>query len=123
MEQLRAELSLLGEKLSRVECVSEKADTALWSLYDSQETHAADGAVSPRRAWPGSWHGKSDAGAQRYRAYAGRLRRDDPKNIGPMCCCLSVYAACRLKRRPNAGTLGTAERPDRRGAAGLASSG
>lgn len=36
MEQLRAELShLLGEKLSRVECVSEKADTALWSLYDS----------------------------------------------------------------------------------------
>ncbi|MFP2385364.1 YcbJ family phosphotransferase [Enterobacter ludwigii] len=37
MEQLRAELShLLGEKLSRVECVNEKADTALWSLYDSQ---------------------------------------------------------------------------------------
>lgn len=35
MEQLRAELShLLGEKLSRVECVSEKIDTALWSLYD-----------------------------------------------------------------------------------------
>lgn len=37
MEQLRAELShLLGEKLSRVERVNEKADTALWSLYDSQ---------------------------------------------------------------------------------------
>ena len=37
MEQLRAELShLLGEKLSRAEGVSEKADTALWSLYDSQ---------------------------------------------------------------------------------------
>ena len=37
MEQLRAELShLLGEQLSRVECVNEKADTALWSLYDSQ---------------------------------------------------------------------------------------
>ena len=36
MEQLRAELShLLGEKLSRLECISEKADTALWSLYDS----------------------------------------------------------------------------------------
>ena len=36
MEQLRAELShLLGEKLSRIECVNEKADTALWSLYDS----------------------------------------------------------------------------------------
>lgn len=37
MEQLRAELShLLGEKLSRIECVNEKADSALWSLYDSQ---------------------------------------------------------------------------------------
>ena len=37
MEQLRAELShLLGEKLSRVECISEKPDTALWALYDSQ---------------------------------------------------------------------------------------
>lgn len=37
MEQLRAELShLLGEKLSRVECVSEKVDTSLWSLYDGQ---------------------------------------------------------------------------------------
>ena len=37
MEQLRTELShLLGEKLSRVECVSEKAATALWSLYDAQ---------------------------------------------------------------------------------------
>ena len=37
MEQLRSELShLLVEKLSRVECVSEKIDTALWSLYDSE---------------------------------------------------------------------------------------
>ncbi|MBS0852278.1 YcbJ family phosphotransferase [Enterobacter sp. JGM127] len=37
MEQLRVELShLLGEKLSRVECVHERADTTLWSLYDSQ---------------------------------------------------------------------------------------
>ncbi|KFC09127.1 putative protein kinase [Trabulsiella guamensis ATCC 49490] len=37
MEQLRAELShLLGERLSRVECVSEKPDSALWALYDSQ---------------------------------------------------------------------------------------
>lgn len=37
MEQLRAELShLLGEKLSRMECVNEKADTALWALYDGQ---------------------------------------------------------------------------------------
>lgn len=37
MEQLRTELSyLLGEKLSRVECVGEKSATALWSLYDAQ---------------------------------------------------------------------------------------
>ena len=37
MEQLRTELShLLGEKLSRVECVSEKPSSALWSLYDAQ---------------------------------------------------------------------------------------
>ena len=37
MEQLRTELShLLGEKLSRVECVSEQAATALWFLYDAQ---------------------------------------------------------------------------------------
>lgn len=37
MEQLRAELShLLGETLSRVECVSEQSDSALWSLYDVQ---------------------------------------------------------------------------------------
>ncbi len=36
MQQLRAELShLLGEQLSRIECISEKPDTALWSLYDS----------------------------------------------------------------------------------------
>ncbi|AFJ47587.1 YcbJ family phosphotransferase [Shimwellia blattae] len=36
MEQLRNELShLLGERLSRMECVSEKTDSTLWSLYDS----------------------------------------------------------------------------------------
>jgi len=38
MEQLRAELShLLGEKLSRIECVNEKADTALF-LKSSRTT-------------------------------------------------------------------------------------
>ena len=37
MEQLRAELShLLGESLSRVECINEQTDTALWSLYDAE---------------------------------------------------------------------------------------
>ncbi|WP_276641450.1 YcbJ family phosphotransferase [Siccibacter turicensis] len=40
MDRLRAELShLLGEKLSRLECINEKADSTLWSLYDS-EGHA-----------------------------------------------------------------------------------
>lgn len=37
MEQLRVELShLLGESLSRVECINEQTDTALWSLYDAE---------------------------------------------------------------------------------------
>ncbi|MDF7681273.1 YcbJ family phosphotransferase [Enterobacteriaceae bacterium ESL0689] len=37
MEQLRRELShLLGEKLSRMECVSENPSSTLWSLYDVQ---------------------------------------------------------------------------------------
>ena len=37
MEQLRAELShLLGEKLSRVECVNHRPDSSLWSLYDAE---------------------------------------------------------------------------------------
>lgn len=36
MERLRNELShLLGERLSRLECVSDKIDSTLWSLYDS----------------------------------------------------------------------------------------
>ncbi|PPK20914.1 hypothetical protein CSC88_27290, partial [Klebsiella pneumoniae] len=34
MEKLRTELShLLGEKLSRVDCVNEQAATAQWFLY------------------------------------------------------------------------------------------
>lgn len=37
MERLRAELShLLGESLSRLECISNKPGSALWSLYDSE---------------------------------------------------------------------------------------
>ena len=36
MELLRKELShLLGEKLSRIECINEQSNSALWSLYDS----------------------------------------------------------------------------------------
>ncbi len=66
MEQLRTELShLLGEKLSRVECVSEQAATALWFLYDAQETRCRCWReVSPRPAWRGSWHGRSRPSAR-----------------------------------------------------------
>lgn len=60
MEQLRAELShLLGEQLSRVECVNEKADTSLWSLYDSHGNPMplmARSFSSP--VSPDSWRGK-----------------------------------------------------------------
>lgn len=60
MEQLRAELShLLGEKLSRIECVNEKADTALWALYDSRGNPMplmARSFSTPRKL--DSWHGK-----------------------------------------------------------------
>lgn len=60
MEQLRAELShLLGEKLSRIECVNEKADTALWALYDSQGNPMplmARSFSAPGK--PDNWHGK-----------------------------------------------------------------
>ena len=80
MEQLRAELShLLGEKLSRVECVNEKADTALWSLYDSQGNPMplmARSFTSPGVAR--QLAGNVDAGAGRDCPYADGLRRDDP---------------------------------------------
>lgn len=60
MEQLRAELShLLGEKLSRIECVNEKVDTALWSLYDSQGNPMPLMARSfTTQVWRSSWLGK-----------------------------------------------------------------
>ncbi len=61
MEQLRAELShLLGEKLSRMECVSEKPDSALWTLYDSRGNPMPLMARSfTTRGWHNSWRGKS----------------------------------------------------------------
>ena len=59
MEQLRAELShLLGEKLSRIECVNEKADTALWALYDSQGNPMPLMARSFSTPGKDNWHGK-----------------------------------------------------------------
>ena len=81
MEQLRAELShLLGEKLSRVECVNEKADTALWSLYDSQGNPMplmARSFTSPARRQTAGLE-NVDAGAGRDSPYADGLWRDDP---------------------------------------------
>ncbi|VED52355.1 Uncharacterised protein [Raoultella terrigena] len=60
MEQLRTELShLLGEKLSRVECVSEKPLTALWALYDAQGNPLPLLARSfTRPALRASWRGR-----------------------------------------------------------------
>ena len=70
MEQLRTELShLLGEKLSRVECISEKPSSALWSLYDAQGNPLpllARSFTTPGRCPPAGVE-NLHAGAQRYR--------------------------------------------------------
>lgn len=79
MEQLRAELShLLGEKLSRIECVNEKADTALWALYDSQGNPMplmARSFSTPGK--PDNWHGNHHAGKKWDCPYADYLWCDD----------------------------------------------
>lgn len=88
MEQLRAELShLLGEKLSRIECVNEKVDTALWSLYDSQGNPMplmARSFTTPYGAATGMEN--LHVSAQRYGAYARHLRGLDPRRASrPRC--------------------------------------
>lgn len=112
MEQLRAELShLLGEKLSRIECVNEKVDTALWSLYDSQgnpmplmaRSFTTPG-MAQQLAWKTSMLARS--GTVRMPVIYGVLTHEDIP--APMCYCLSVYGVCRWKRqpeRPNAGNI------------------
>lgn len=59
MERLRLEMShLLGEPLSRMECINGKSDTALWALYDAKghplpllaKTYTTPG-VAARIAW------------------------------------------------------------------------
>lgn len=79
MEQLRAELShLLGEKLSRIECVNEKADTALWALYDSRGNPMplmARSLVRPEK--PDNWHGKPPCWQEVDCPYADYLWCDD----------------------------------------------
>ena len=88
MEQLRAELShLLGEKLSRIECVNEKVDTALWSLYDSRKSDAADGEKFHHAGY-GAATGMENlhVGAQWYGAYARHLRGLDPRRASRSRC-------------------------------------
>ena len=103
MEQLRAELShLLGEKLSRVECVNEKADTALWSLYDSQGNPMplmARSFTSPGVARQLAWK-------MSMLAREGTVRMPTVYGVMPMrsiparmFCLSSVYAGFLLKPR------------------------
>jgi hypothetical protein len=79
MEQLRAELShLLGEKLSRMECVSERPDTTLWSCMTARKSDAATGEEFS--TWPCTSTGMENlnAGTQWYGTYACRVWRNDP---------------------------------------------
>lgn len=80
MEQLRAELShLLGEKLSRMECVSERPDTTLWSLYDSRGNPMpllARSFSTPPCTSTGMEN--LNAGTQWHGTYACRVWRNDP---------------------------------------------
>lgn len=80
MEQLRAELShLLGEKLSRVECVSEKSIPRSGRCTTVRVTHAADGTeFHVTRRCQAACMENVDAGAGGNRAYANGVRRDDP---------------------------------------------
>lgn len=81
MEQLRAELShLLGERLSRIECVNEKADTTLWSLYDSQGNPVplmarSFSTIGVARQLAEDYH----VGSRRHCSYANYLWRDDSR--------------------------------------------
>ncbi len=73
MEQLRTELShLLGEKLSRVECVSEQAATALWFLYDAQGKPDAAAGAKFHHARRGAAAGMEDL---------------DPRRVMVRCVC------------------------------------
>ncbi len=103
MEQLRAELShLLGEKLSRIECVNEKADSALWSLYDSRgipmplmaRSFTTPG-VAQQLAWKTSMLARS--GTVRMPVIYGVLTHEE--HLVRMCCCWNGCAVCRSRRR------------------------
>ena len=104
MEQLRAELShLLGESLSRVECINEQTDTALWSLYDAEGNPMpllARSFSSPGVARQLAWKISTLArhGTVRMPVVYGVMTHEEPQ--GQTYCCLSACAAYPLKRPP-----------------------
>lgn len=128
MEQLRAELShLLGEKLSRIECVNEKVDTALWSLYDSQgnpmplmaRSFTTPG-MAQQLAWKTSMLARS--GTVRMPVIYGVLTHEE--HPGPDVLLLELFTwRAGGSASPNARTLGTFKRSDRRRSAVMASAG
>lgn len=128
MEQLRTELShLLGEKLSRVECVSEQAATALWFLYDAQgnpmpllaRSFTTPG-VARQLAWKISTLARN--GTVRMPVVYGVMTHEE--HPGP-----DVLLLERLRGVPveaanaHPGALGATAGANRRGAAGVASAG
>ncbi len=128
MEQLRTELShLLGEKLSRVECVSEKPATALWSLYDAQgnpmpllaRSFTTPG-VARQLAWKISTLARS--GTVRMPVVYGVMTHEE--HPGPDVLLLERLRGVPVEA-PHAHTcaLGATAGANRRGAARLASSG
>lgn len=127
MEQLRAELShLLGEKLSRIECVNEKADSALWSLYDSRgipmplmaRSFTTPG-VAQQLAWKTSMLARS--GTVRMPVIYGVLTHEEHL-VG--CAATGTTARCAGRGAgAHSGTLGTAKRSDCRRAVSPASAG
>ena len=109
MEQLRAELShLLGESLSRVECINEQTDTALWSLYDAEGNPmplVARSFLSPgvarQLAWKISVLARS--GTVRMPVVYGVMTHEEHPGT---YCCLSACAACRWRRQPATHSVG-----------------
>lgn len=104
MEQLRAELShLLGEKLSRIECVNEKADTALWALYDSQGNPMplmARSFSTPGKARQLAWKTTmlARSGTVRMPTIYGVMTHEE--HPGPMSCYWSGCVVFRWRHQP-----------------------
>lgn len=127
MEQLRTELShLLGEKLSRVECVSEQAATALWFLYDAQGNPMpllARSFTTPGVARQLAWKISTTArnGTVRMPVVYGVMTHEE--HPGPDVLLLERLRGVPVERRRAPGALGATAGANRRGAAGVASAG